>query len=229
MLEYNQLCTTIGVKVKQFYKNPDNHSLADLDVTKIETMPRLFSRYSKHIIDNMPSKGEINLLNVDEVGVLPAEFFRGIEEWKLTRLVNAEHMFDGQRNFNSDISRWNLSYLILAKGMFSDCSTFNQNLNETGVCMIKDMDFMFNRCYELNQPFYKWKTSKLERAKRAFAYCQRLNQDFNDWDISSLYNCVEMFIYCTSLEDGISAWNLDYSCGIDYDGILGYCDKNINV
>lgn len=229
MLEYNQLCTTIGTKVKQFFKNPDNHTLADLDLTKIETTPRLFSRFSKHIVENIPSKEEIDIFNINDVGVLPSEFFRGIEEWKFTRLVNAEHMFDGQRNFNSDISKWNLSYLIIGKGMFNECETFNKNLNDTGICCIKDMENMFNRCYELNQPFYKWKTSKLERSKRAFAYCRRLNQDFNDWDISSLVNCVEMFLHCSSLEDGISSWNLDYSTGIDYDGILGYCENNINV
>lgn len=229
MTEYNQLCETIGVKVKKFFKNPDNHTLADLDVTKMETMPRLFSRHSKHIIENMPNIKSIDLTNYKDVGVLPAEFFRGIEEWKVTRLVNAEYMFDGQRNFNSDISKWNLSFLILGKGMFNECETFNQNLNETGVCIIKDMDYMFNCCYELNQPFYKWKTDRLQRSKRAFAYCKRLNQDFNEWNIDSLVNCVEMFIHCSSLEDGISKWDLDYSHGIDYDGILGYCEKNINV
>lgn len=225
---YNQLVDHLHKKIKDFYKDPESHSLDYIDVSNQESLVSLFDHRQEYIRDAMP-KVEIDIFTVQEQGVLPKEFFKGIETWNTKRLVNGNYMFRGQRHLDLDLSKWKLPSLMFAKEMFAYCENLNCSFNESEVNIIEDMEGMFRGCVKLNKPFYKWKTSRLKNSRRAFADCYSLNQDFNDWDISSLQNCVEMFIRCSSLEDGISKWNLDYSLGIDYDGILGYCEKNINV
>ncbi len=124
---------------KYYWKHWNKGYFNDWDVSKIESMPGLFSDLKT--------------------------FNEPIDKWDVSNVTNMNYMFKNCEKFNQPLNNWDVSKVALAYIMFENCKEFNQPLNKWKVNNFEIMDRMFYGCLNFNQDLSNWNLDKVYKSR----------------------------------------------------------------
>lgn len=137
--------------VNYYSKSYPYESLNWLDVSGIDDMHNLFSRYDENYLDikDIIYNGDISQWDVSNVRNMRCMFefsiFTGnIYNWDVSNVTDMSCMFY-DADFNGNISRWDVSSVITMNEMFA-YSRFNSDISGWDVINVKYYSYIFNKC-----------------------------------------------------------------------------------
>jgi hypothetical protein len=143
--------TTGNIKdlIVAFFNHPDWFSggkhISKWDVSKVTYMAYLFCTdvYADRIDQNKLQ----NLKN----------FNSPLNEWKVERVNNMNHMFQGATAFNQPLDKWIVENVEKMMNMFQGATAFNQPLDMWTIENVQNMSNMFNGADSFQQNLDNWK------------------------------------------------------------------------
>jgi surface protein len=138
-----------------------------------------------------------------------------MDHWDVSNVEEANAIFTGAENFNSDISSWDTSSMVDMSLFFSDAHSFNQDISSWDTSNTKEMHSMFHDAYSFNNgcesgvkcSSLSWDTSSVESIGTMFADARSFNQDLSSWDTSNVDDMEFMFENATSFNGDITTWD----------------------
>ena len=100
----------------------------------------------------------INIVDMNHLFYYETEFNDNIEDWNTSNVIYIHYMFIGAKSFNKPLNNWNISNVISMSCMFHCALRFNQPLNDWNINNVTYMNGMFYNATSFNKKNYKyWK------------------------------------------------------------------------
>lgn len=114
--------------------------------------------------------------------------------WGTTKLTKTSYMFQNCENYfgGVELETFNMENVTDANGMFYGCSDFNSDLSNWNVINLKNADQMFYGCSDFNSDISRWNVRNLKSAKSMFVGCDRFDQDLSSWTFYRGFNSVSL-------------------------------------
>jgi len=142
----------------------------------------------------------------------------GISNWDVNNVNHLENLFNGCHLLEKlDLSEWKPSKLVSMESMFQYCYNLNnlEGLENFDTSQVTNMSKVFYKCEDLNEikGISDWNTQKVESFSDMFYFCNSLKKlpDLSKWKTQNAKFINYMFSNCHELEEipDISNWNVE--------------------